>query len=96
MSFDLFQTEEEAAENWAESAESTLSLFMQMDESVVQHYKDIWQIHLLCTVFAGGSWQTEGQPQDTAPPPMSPPKKTFFFFCIISVTHGLSRIPSQI
>lgn len=33
-----------------------------MDESVEQHYENIWQIHPLCTVFAGGSWQTEGQP----------------------------------
>lgn len=38
----------------AESAESTLSLFMQMDESVEQHDENIWQIHLLRTVFAGG------------------------------------------
>lgn len=47
----------------AEAAESTFSLFMQMDESVEQHYENIWQIHPLCTVFAGGSCRTEGQPR---------------------------------
>lgn len=39
----------------AESTESTIRLFMQMAESVERRYENIWQILLLCTVFAGGS-----------------------------------------
>lgn len=30
-----------------------------MAKSVEQHYENIWQIHLLRTVFAGGGWQTK-------------------------------------
>lgn len=75
----------------AESAESTFSLLMQMYESVEQHDENIWQIHLLRTVFAGGVRQAEGWPRTVGL--RSSLKGSTLLFCmiiiiIIHVCHG--------
>lgn len=67
----------------AKSAEPTLGLFMQMAESVEWRYENIWQIFLLCTVFAGGSWRTWRSTASSRTLLLSLFQK---IICIISVT----------
>lgn len=54
-----------------------------MAESVERRYENIWQIFLLCTVFAGGSWRTWRSTASSRTLLLSLFQK---IICIISVT----------